>query len=88
MCPRTDSPATPPRDEGDANLDDRSLDDIPTAGLARLTDEKKAQEDIDCSYEDILPSMLPSSSPPQLFSSSPYASSQSSVGDVEPSKTV
>ncbi|KAF8558781.1 hypothetical protein OG21DRAFT_983151 [Imleria badia] len=94
---RTVSPATSPPDEREADPDEglnsiqtlhTGLDNVQTDGLAHLTDEGNTGEDFDYPCEDFLPSLPPSSSPPHVLSSSPYASSQSSVGDVEPSKTV
>lgn len=96
---RTLPSATGLRDEREADSENRleciqmlptGLDHVQGSGLVRFTDEEETREDEDFDHpcEDFLPPLPPSSSPPQLFSSSPYASSQSSVGDIEPSKTV
>lgn len=93
---RTVSPVTSPINETEMNPDIRlssillhtELDHVQTDGLAHQTDEEKTGEDFDYPCEDFLPSLPPSSSPPQVFSSSPFPSSQSSAGDVEPSKAV
>ena len=91
--------ATAPRDEreGEADSDDpfnctqmlhTELDRVYGAGLACLTHEEEICEDLDYPCEDFPSSLPPSSSPLQLFSSSPCVSSQSSAGGVEPSKMV
>lgn len=99
LCSRT-APETNPRGDGErkANPDDASdpfqmldteADQTHETDVAYLTDlEEKTREDFDHTCGDLPSSQLPSSSPPQLFSSSPCASSQSSVGDIEPSKMV
>lgn len=91
---RTVSSTTVPREEGEADSVDRlkciqmlhaEMDHVHSDGL---TDEEEAREDLNYPFEDPLSPLPPSSSPPQLFSSSPYASSQSSASGMEPSKMV
>ncbi|KAG8218840.1 hypothetical protein J3R82DRAFT_4519 [Butyriboletus roseoflavus] len=94
---RTVSSATAPREEREADSVDRleciqmlhtESDHVRGDGLACLTDEEETREDFDYPCEDPHSPLPPSSSPPQLFSSSPYASSQSSASGTEPSKMV
>ncbi|KAH0840117.1 hypothetical protein J3R83DRAFT_1093 [Lanmaoa asiatica] len=90
---RTVSSAAAPGDEREGDhlsciqMLRTELDHVRSTGLVRLVDEEQTREDFDYPCED-LRSSLPPSSPPQLFSSSPYASSQSSVSGAEPSKKV
>jgi hypothetical protein len=69
-------PVTPSRDEREADPDaclnsiqmlHTELDRAQSAGLARLTDEEETRENFDYPCENFLPSLPPSSSPPQLF---------------------
>lgn len=88
---RITSSEAPPPNEPDHHLNSNlhtELDDIQSVSLPRLADEDETEEGFGCPCEDRPPSLPPSSSPPQLFSSSPYTSSQSSTGDVEPLKMV